>query len=100
MAQSGEATSIEHNTEQIQRGVDDAPRDVASERRDQEIAARAFAFAEQHAGTERERERHDQPEQELAESLTRREIFVDEAEHAARRYGSESSRSRLVATIR
>ena len=71
--------AIEQLTDQEQGAVDDAPGDVAPDDGDQQLArARApFVFDDQ-TGAERERQRHDESEQDLGQSRRRVEIAMDQ----------------------
>src|SRR6185436_18222125 len=67
--------AIEQLADEIQRGIDDAPRDVAADHGDEQLAraGAALVFDDQ-AGAECERQRHDQAEQDLGERRGRVQV--------------------------
>ena len=84
LPEPAQAASIEQLVDEIQRSIDDAPRDVAAEHRDEQLA-RPFAtlVLDDDSGAERERQSHDEAEQYLAQARGGIEIAVQSEEGVA-----------------
>ena len=78
-----QAASLGEAAHQEERGVDDAPRGVAAERGDQQLARGGAVALQLDPRPERERQHHDQTEEQLAESLAGIEVLHEAAIPAA-----------------
>ena len=78
LAEPLQATAVEHAADDEQPAVDDAPGDVAADRCDQELPDRSRSSPTTKHGGQRERQRHDEAEQQLPEALTRRQAVCEE----------------------
>jgi len=74
---TGELGAMEQAAHHEHGGVDDAPSEVAADRRHEDVAGGDAVELCQHASTEREGEQHDHPEDDLAQALARLEIALD-----------------------
>jgi hypothetical protein len=75
---TGELGAMEQAAHHEHGGVDDAPGEVAADRRHDDVAGGDAVEPCQHAGAEREGQEHDQAENDLAQALAGLEITLDE----------------------
>jgi hypothetical protein len=75
---------VEGASEYQQAAVDDAPGDVAADRRDQQFPRGVAAVADDEAGRQREGERHDEAEQQFAQALPGTQVSRDEIDAETR----------------